>query len=456
MTKVALNDHFTFKKILRFVYAPILMQIFISLYSVVDGICVSNLASIDAFAGVNLIFPVTMVIGGIGFMFGAGGAALTSKYLGKKEPKRANQVFTNVFLIAITLGIVLSIAGFFLVEPLAKWLGSLDKSVTEDSKMVEEAINYGRILMLGQAAFITQNFFQSFFIVEEKPTLGFIFTLIAGCTNILFDVIFIGPLKMSAQGAAIATVMGYFVGGLGPIAYFLLKRKGIIFLVTPEINFRYIRRSALNGISDFVNYAAMTATGIVFNAQLLIYSGQEGVEAYGIIMYVILVFWAVFIGYSITMAPVAGYNYGAENYAELKNVLKKSIIIISISSLLMFALGMVLAKPISMIFAAGDSGLIEAGTNAMRIWSISFLFCGFCFYISSFFVGLNNSLASSIISLSRNLVLLLIFVETLPLCIGDDGIWWSAPVTEGITAVMAFAFLFIFRKRYKYFGDNKQ
>ncbi|MCQ2795490.1 MAG: hypothetical protein MJ214_04745 [Bacilli bacterium] len=451
--KVSISEHFTYKKIFKLTIAPILMMIFVSLYSVVDGICIANLSNHAAFAGVNLAFPITTVIGGVGLLFGTGGSALISKMLGEKKEQLAKETFTNIIIAAAVVGAIASLIGFFVMEPYAIAMGNKSGESTEEIKaMVEEAIKYGRILMAGQFLFIIQNMFHTLFVVDEKPHLGFLWSIVAGVTNIVFDVIFIGPCQMGATGAAIATVMGYGVGTLGPILYFTFNKKGNLYFVKPVFNIKNVLRAAYNGLAEFVNYGAMTISGVVFNAQLIRYypGSTVGVEAYGVIMYVLLIFWAVFLGYANTVAPVAGYNLGAKNKEELTNVLKKSLVIISIFAGIMLALGEGLAYPIALIFSDNSEMMIEITTTAMRFWSISFLFCGFSIFGASFFTGLNNGLLASCISFMRSIALIILFVYTLPLAMGANGIWLSPVCSEGGAAIISLSLINICQKKYGY------
>lgn len=460
MAKVSISDHFTYKKILRLTIAPILMMVFISLYSVVDGVCISNLSTHEAFAGVNLAYPITTIVGGFGVLFGAGGSALIGKQLGEKKFQDAKETFTNVVIAAGVIGLILSVIGYFAVEPYAIAMGKVGGEYTK--AMVEEAIKYGRILMLGQVLFIIQNMFHTLFVVDEKPHLGFIFSVAAGVTNIVFDVIFIGPLQMGSTGAAIATVMGYGVGCFGPIIYFIFNKSGNIYFVKSKFKIKPVLKSASNGISEFVNFSAMAVSGILFNYQILNYypgeMGQVGIEAYGVIMYVLLVFVAIFLGYSNTMSPVVSYNLGANNKKELNNVLKKSLIIIGIISVSMMALGEALSIPIAVIFSNGSQQVVELTTTAMRFWSISFLFAGYAIYGGTFFVGLNNGLVALAITTTRSLVFVILFTFTLPLAMGANGIWLSPMCTEAGAAILSLILIYTFRKKYGYqlFSKNNQ
>lgn len=448
LVKVKLSDHFTYKKIFRAVIAPILMMLFISLYTVIDGLCVANFANEFAFAGVNLIYPITMIVGGLGFMFGSGGCALAGKYLGEKKQENADQVFSNIVVLALGIGIVLSIAGFFLISPIANLLGQINNQT--DPRVIEEATTYGRILMLGQAFFILQNIFQDFFVLDEKSALGFFFSLGSGITNIVFDLLFIGVFKWGVTGAAIATVMGFAVGGIGPIIYFLVKKNNLITLKKCHINWKDFASSCLNGVSEFVSNIALNVVMIVFNALLLKYYAQIGVEAYGIISYVVLIFLSIFIGYNIGMNPIVSYHYGEQNTDELHNILVKSLVIFAITSVAMTLLGMLLARPIAIMYAGGDTQLIDLTVHAMRINSISFLFVGFCMFFSSWFTALNNGVVSAIISFVRLLVFQIGFVFLLSAIFQGEGIWYSTFCADFCGVVLSVVFLLCLRKKYKY------
>ena len=424
------------------------MMIFTSLYWIVDGVCVSNFANASSFAAVNLAFPFIGLLGAIGFMFGTGGTALVSKLLGEKKDEEANQAFSFIVYFLIAIGIVISIAFYFSVEPIMVAMGSITADSTEE--MVKEAILYGKILALAQPVFMLQYLFHSFLMVAEKSKLGLIFTISSGVTNIVLDILFIGVFRWGVAGAASATICGYLIGGLGPLIYFSVKRDGIIYLGKPSFKASHIYRSAYNGMSEFIANIAMNVVSIVYNAQLLKAYGEHGVSAYGVIMYVSFVFFAVFIGYSLGIAPVVGYNYGAQNREELKNVYHKSLFIIIITSITMFALAFFSAKPFSWAFSGGSEELSELATLGLRIYSVAFLFCGLSSFASSFFTALNNGTVSAVISTSRTMVFQIVFVFVLPLLFGPVGIWWSIVVGEALSTLVSVIFLACLHKKYGY------
>ena len=446
--RIRLSDHFTYKKILLATINPILMMVFISVYSIVDGFFISNFSSPSAFAGVNLIFPIIMIVGGVGFMLGAGGSALVSKLLGEKKNEEANKTFTMIILFAVLLGVILSLIGFIFMEPIAKGMASFSKETSEE--MIEYAILYGKVLVLGQTFFILQNTFQSFFVVNERAGLGFIFTLISGLTNMVLDFLFVGILKMGVLGAAFATIVGYIIGSVGPIIYFLRHKNGLINFSKTKLSFKPLLQSCFNGSSEFVNNISSSIVSIVFNIQLLKFFGEKGVNAYGIIMYLSFIFTAVFIGYSVGISPIISYHYGAKNHKELHNLLTKSSILVSIASLLMFLISFFGARMFSSLFANGDESLLALTTKGMQIYSIAFLLIGLSIFISSFFTALNNGLISALISFLRTLVFQISFVFILPIFLGGYGIFWAVLGCEISSIILAFLFLFIYKKKYNY------
>jgi len=448
--QININDHFTYKNIFKFTYSPILMMVFISLYSVVDGFFISNYAGLDEYAGVNVIMPIIMVIGGVGFMFGTGGSALTGKYLGEKNQLRANQIFTMIIKVTAIVGLTISVLGVLLIEPIASALGSINGKATD--KMVSEAIKYGRTLCFGQTFFMLQNVFQSFLVLDGKPKLGFKYTLYAGLTNMVFDYLFIKVFSFGVIGAAIATIMGYIVGSLFPLVHFLKHKKvGNIEFTKTKIEIKPILKCCYNGMSEFVQNISSSLVGLVYNIQLLKYYGQVGVSAYGTIMYVGFIFVAIYIGYAIGMAPIVSYNYGAKNKLELNSILKKSAVIIGIFAITMYILCLTLGPVFSKIYVGEDPEILSVTIMAFKIIALHYLLCGFSIFLSSFFTALNNGLISAIISFLRTVVFQILSIIFLPMIFGKDAIWWAVNIAEILAFALSFIFLFANNKKYGYF-----
>ena len=448
MCTVHLNEHFNYRKLLRITLAPILMLVFTSIYSIVDGTFIANFAGKNAYAGVNLIWPITMIIGGIGFMLGAGGSALVSKYLGQQRKERASQVFSMVVIFTVIIGVITSFSLTFAIRPIAYAMSTLSDNVTEET--IQEAIVYGRILMAGQFIFILQNVFQSFFMVAEKPRLGFIFTLAAGLTNMALDALFVAAFQWGVVGAAVATVVSYSVGGFGALIYFIVKRDSLIVLSWTKLEFKPLAKACTNGFSEFISNISAAVVSTVYNIQLLKYLGEDGVAAYGTLMYLGFIFVAIFLGYASGIAPAIAYNYGAKNHREMRNILVKSLFIVLIIGIFMVLISGITAPYLAKLFSSGDTALWELSTHAMRIYALSFILCGFSIFLSSFFTALNNGLVSGLISAIRTLVLSIGCVLLLPLAFGPDGIWMSIDFSELGSFILCFAFLLGLRKRYGY------
>lgn len=440
---VRLSDHFTIKKLLKAVVAPILMMVFTSIYSIVDGLFVSNFVGDSAFAGLNIIFPFTMIIGAIGFMFGAGGSALVSMKLGEGKKEEANRIFAGIVYFTIILGALISAVCFFFIEDIAILLGATPE-------MLPHAVTYGKIIVAGEVAFMTQNLFQVFCMVAERPNLGFALSVIAGLVNMGLDALLIVGFDIGIAGAGIATVVAQVMASLVAIIYFARKNKSLLRLAKPSFNLKNIFKAMTNGASEFLGNVASSIVGIMFNLQLLKYAGESGVIAYGVLMYLGFIFNAIYIGYSIGTAPIIGYHYGAENYRELKNLLKKSLLLNVGTGILMTLFSILLAQPLSSIFVGYDVDLLSFTVQAMRIFSLSFIFSGINIFTSSFFTALNNGLISALISMCRTLVFQIACVFVLPLLWGVNGIWLSLIVAELLALVVCVICLLACKKKYQY------
>ena len=440
--KIQLSDHFDYSRLLRFVLPCVGTMLFTSIYGIVDGLCVSNFVGKTAFAAVNLIMPVPMLVGSVGFMLGTGGSAIVGITLGEGDREKADRYFSLFVWTGLILGIVLSAIGVLIVRPAAALLGA-------EGEMLDYAVRYGRLLMICLPFFILQNMFQSFFVTAEKPHLGFAFTVAAGVTNMVLDVVLVGMLHGGVEGAAIATFISQTVGGVLPVFYFLNKRSSSsIHLGRAQWNGGVIRSACINGSSELMTNLSMSLVNILYNYQLLRFAGENGVAAYGVIMYAAFLFVAVFVGYAVGSAPIVSYHYGAQNREELKSLLRKAIFIVAIAALCMFAAGELLAAPLSRLFVAYDEELLQMTTHAFAIFSFSFLFSGFAINGSSFFTALNDGLTSALISFLRTLVFQVAAVLLFPLLWGLDGIWFSIVAAE-IMAVLATIF-FLLKKQKKY------
>ncbi len=446
MQEIKLSDHFTYRKLIRFVIPSIVMMIFTSIYGVVDGLCVSNFVGKTPFAALNLIMPFIMIIGAGGFMIGAGGSARVAKTLGEGDKLRANRYFTMLIMLDVIAGVVLAVTGMLVIEPVAMLLGAQG----ENAALLPDCVLYGRIVLAGMPAFMLQNAFQSFLITAEKPKFGLLVTVFAGVTNIVLDLLFVGLFHWGLAGAAIATVISQCVGGIVPLFYFLHANDSLLRLCKTRMELHPLLKACANGSSELMSNISMSLVGMLYNMQLLDFAGEDGVSAYGVIMYVNFIFAAAFIGYSIGSAPIVGYHYGAGNTDELKNLLKKSVRIVGIAGIGMTVLAEVLAYPLSLMFVGYDAALLELTTRGFMIYSLNFLLCGFNIYGSSFFTALNNGAVSAIISFLRTLVFQVAALFILPLIWGVDGIFAAIVVAEIMAFILTVIFIFAKRKKYNY------
>lgn len=441
--KISLSDHFTYRKLLKFVAPSAVMMMFTSIYGVVDGLFVSNYVGKVPFAAINLVMPFIMILGGIGFMIGTGGSALVSKTLGEGDRKKANRYFTMMIYLSLICGAAASVIGFVFIRPISYLLGATDA-------MIGDCVEYGRMIFLFTTAFMMQNVFQSFLVTAEKPRLGLLATVGAGVTNMALDAWFIAGLGWGVKGAALATGISQTVGGILPLIYFLRPNSSLLKITRTRLEGRPVFLAVTNGSSELMSNISASVVSMIYNFQLMKFAGEDGVAAYGVLMYVQFVFIALFIGYAIGSAPIIGYHYGAINHSELKNMLKKSIIIMSISGVIMTLLAQALALPIAKVFVGYDEGLFDITVHAFRVFSFSFILAGINIFASSFFTALNNGAVSAAISFLRTLIFQSTAVIVLPMIWELDGIWLSITVAEVFALIISVTFLAAKRKKYNY------
>lgn len=441
--KIQLSDHFTYGRMMRFTLPPIVMMIFTSIYGVVDGFFVSNFVGKSAFTAVNFVMPVIMILGGLGFMFGTGGSALIAKTLGEGDSERANGIFSMLILFSALCGVAIAGIGLAVLRPVVALLGA-------EAELLENSILYARVVIIGIPALFLQYEFQSLLVTAEKPKLGLWVTVAAGVTNMALDALFVAAFRWGIVGAAVATVLSECIGGLLPVVYFFCKNTSRLRFTKPVFSGRDLLRICTNGSSELMSNIAMSLVSMLYNTQLLRYAGEDGVAAYGVLMYVSMIFVAVFFGFSVGTAPVIGFHFGAQNHRELKSLLRKSLTVISVFSVCMFALALGLAKPLSLLFVGYDETLMEMTLHAFFIFSFSFFFSGFAIYGSSFFTALNDGITSAIISFLRTLVFQIAAVLIFPLIWKLDGIWISIVAAEAMAVVVSAAFLVAKRKKYHY------
>ena len=440
---IRLSDRFTTGRLLRFTLPSVAMMIFTSVYGVVDGFFVSNYVGKTPFAALNLIWPFLMLLGAVGFMFGAGGSALVSKCMGEGRDDRANRLFSLFVWTTLAAGVAFAALGCAVMRPVSLLLGA-------DEAMLDHCVRYGRILALGLPVFMLQQEFQSFFVAAEKPQLGFFVTVFAGITNMALDWLFVARLGWGLPGAAGATVLSQTVGGVLPLLYFAHPNRGRLRLCKPRFEGRALLRACANGSSELMSNISMSLVSMLYNFQLMRYAGEDGVSAYGVLMYVNFLFVSAFLGYAVGVSPIVSYNYGAGNRAELKSLLRKSLFLLSVSSVAMFAAAQLLAGPLSRLFVGYDAGLLAMTRRAFAVFAFSFLFSGVAIYGSAFFTSLNNGLVSAVLSFLRTLVFQVAAVLLLPLLLDLDGIWLSSVAAESLAVVATFVCLALCRGKYGY------
>ena len=442
--RITLSDHFTYQKLLRFTMPSIVMMIVTSVYSIVDGFFVSNCVGKNAFAALNLIFPVLMALSAFGFMVGTGGSALIGKTMGEGDRKHADRLFSMVICVTALSGLALGVLGIVLLRPVAELLGA-------EGELLENCVRYGRLILIANPAYVLQFAFQCLFATAGKPKLGLAVTVAAGVTNMVLDALFVGVFRWGIAGAAVATSLSQCVGGLLPLLYFLGKwNRSELHLTRFRFDGRALGRICGNGSSELMSNISSSLVSMLYNFQLMRLAGEDGVSTYGVLMYVQFIFISLFVGYSIGCAPVVGYHYGAQNHGELKNLLGKSVLLMGGGGVVLTALAMALAQPMAHLFVGYDAGLFALTVHAFRLFAWSFLLAGFNIFTSGFFTALNNGAVSAAISFLRTLVFQSASVLILPVFFGVDGIWWAITVAEVFAFLISGMFLLLKRNKYHY------
>lgn len=444
---IQLSDHFTYARLFRFVLPSIVMMVFTSIYGVVDGLFVSNFAGKTAFASINLIMPFLIILGAMGFMLGTGGTALVSRVLGEGDKEHANKYFSMITLFGILLGVILTVVGVLAMRPMAILLGATEA-------MVDDCVLYGRIVVCFLTSFMLQNMFQSFLIAAEQPKFGLLITLAAGVTNMVLDALFVGVFRWGIAGAAIATGISQTVGGVVPLMYFLFSKSSPLRLRWTGFEAQPLLRSCANGSSELMSNISGSLIGMLYNAQLMRFLGEDGVATYGVLMYVQFIFVAIDIGYSIGCAPIISYHYGARNHPELRNLLMKGLKVMGILGIVMTIAAISLSGTLANIFVGYDATLCELTRHAFHLFSFAFLLAGFNIFLSSFFTALNNGGVSAAISFLRTLVFQAASVILLPMALDVDGLWWAASAAEALAFVVSIGFLLALKGKYHYFDES--
>lgn len=440
---IQISESFNYRKLIRFTLPTIIMMIFTSLYGVVDGIFVSNCVGSDSFAAVNFIMPVVMMLGSVGYMVGTGGSALVSMTLGEGKKDKANQYFSMLITFVIVVGAALTLIGIVCLRQIASWLGA-------EGAMLEDCVVYGRVLLVALIPFMLQNAFQSFLVVAERPQMGLKISIAAGFTNMILDFLFIYVFQGGVFGAAAATGISQVVGGIIPLVYFLRPNTSPLRLIKCRFEGQAIVKSCINGSSEMLTNLSMSLVNMLYNYQLMRFAGADGVAAYGIIMYVSFIFVGTYLGYSVGVAPVIGYHYGAGNEKELKSLFRKSLWLIGVISVVLTVAAELSAGLLAGVFVSYNAELLEMTVTAIQLYSISYIISGFNIFGSAFFTALNNGLVSALISFMRTLLFQIVMILLLPAILGLNGIWLAIVVAELLALVVTVICFVVNRKRYKY------
>ncbi len=436
-------EHFTYKKLLRYAISPIIMMIFTSIYSVIDGLFVSNFVGKEAFAAVNFILPYLMLFSSVGFMFGTGGSALIAKTLGEKRAQKANEIFSSLVLVSALTGAVFAFIGFLLLRPVAVWQGA-------SGELLENSLLYGKIYLFGIPACVIQFEFQNLFATAGKTKLGLFSTVTSGVSNILLDALFVGGFSWGLVGAAAATILSELIGALFPLFYFCRPNSSSLRFVKCRPDTKAILKICANGSSEMISNLSIAVVSLLYNVQLLRYAGDNGIAAYGVLMYINFLFTAIFWGYVVGVSPIVSYHYGSENKKELHSLLCKSLVIICVGSVLMFTISELCSAPISRIFVGYDAALLDMTRHGFFLFSFCFLFAGLAIFFSAFFTALNNGLVSALLSSSRVFLFQVPAILILPSFFKLDGIWLSLVCAELLTALLGAVMLLAKRKKYRY------
>ncbi len=442
---IQISEHFSYRKLIKFTIPTITMMIFTSLYGVVDGIFVSNCVGSDSFAAVNLIMPVLMMLGSVGFMIGTGGSALVSMTLGQGKKERANEYFSMLIAFVIVTGLVLTGVGLVFMRKIAMLLGA-------EGAILEDCVLYGNVLLLANVAFMLQNCFQSFLVVAERPQMGLKISVAAGVTNMVLDFLFIYVFRWGVVGAAAATGISQIVGGGIPLLYFARKNSSPLHLVRFHFDGHALLKSCSNGSSEMLTNLSMSLVNMLYNIQLMKFAGADGVAAYGIIMYVSFIFSGTYLGYSIGIAPIVGYHYGADNRRELCSLLKKSLILIGTVAVVLTVAAELLSGILAGIFVSYDKELLAMTVTAIQIYSLSYFVSGFNIFGSAFFTALNNGAVSALISFLRTLLFQVVMIFLLPAVWGLNGIWFAVVAAELLALIVTVICFVANQKKYHYWG----
>jgi len=441
--KNKLAQNFNFLGLIKFAMPTMIMLFFVSLYIMTDGVFVSRFVNTNAFAAINIVYPLFSILFAISIMLASGGSALVAKKMGEQKNRQAKQYFSLIVLSSAIIGLIFALVCLLFIKHIIYLLGA-------DNLIYNYCYDYIVPILIFSPLCILQMIFHSFFVTTGKPKMGLIASLTGGTTNIVFDYIFIVLMELGIAGAAYGTIVGFIAQNSIGILYFTFKRKGTLYFVKPMHNLLVVVKSCYNGIAEFVGNVSISITTFLFNIEMMKYIGVDGVAAITIVLYAEFILTSIFYGYSSGVAPVFSYNYGAENSFQLKNIFRISIIFVVLSSVLVYMLSIPAAPYIIDVFARENSKVFYIALKGFFIFAISFLFTGTNIFSAAMFTAFSNGKIAAIIMLLRTFVFLSLAILLLPLILKVNGIWLAVPVAEFLSVIVSIFYFIKFRKIYNY------
>ncbi len=439
-----LARQFTAASLLRFALPNIVMMVFLSLYTIVDGIFISRLVGTLALSAVNMSYPLTSLAMAVGIMLGTGGSAIIARKLGEGREQTAREDFTCIVAVSLAVSVVFGAVGLVFLDPILSFLGT-------SPAQFPLCQAYTRILLAFSPAFFLQTVFQILFVTAGKPGLGLGVTAAGGIANIVLDAVSMGPLGMGVTGAAAATGIGYCIPAVAGILYFLRPRDSALWFTHFHIQWRMLLHACGNGASEMVGNIANAVTNLLFNLIFLTFWGEDGVAAITIVMYFQFVFSAVYLGYSMGVAPVISYKYGAQDIPQLRHIFRTCSVFILICSVAAYLLALAVVRGCLAIFTGGtDSPVYAITMEGFPLFAVSFLFMAVNIFASSLFTALSNGVVSAVISFARTFVFLVGTQLLFPFLWGQIGVWLAVPAAELLGMVVSVGFLIWGRRRYQY------
>ena len=430
------------KNIMKFAFPTIAMSLFMSFYTMVDGLFVSNLIGTNALSAINLTAPVIALVTAVSTMLATGGSAVIMKKMGEKKEQQAREDFTSLILVNVLTGLVMWAAGYACMD----WMFA-------SMKLSREVLDYCKEYLSGYLLFtvpiLLMNNFSLYLIACGKSSLSFICSVGGGITNIVLDYVFIRILGMGTGGAAIATGLGYSVTAAAGLIVFA-KKSSLLHFVKPVWRLDVLKKAATNGSSEMAASLVTGITTMMFNWTMLRYVGEDGIAAITIVMYVLMFTSSLFSGYSYGVAPMIRFYYVEQNHKKLKSLIDTSLKVIAGISLASFALSIGVTKPLVSVFTSPDNPVYGLAVSGNRLCSIALLFIGFNIFSSSMFTALNNGAVSAVLAFTRSFVFMVICLLLLPFLLRVAGIWLANPLAELMAAALGLAMFIKYKNRYGY------